>query len=377
MAGPSVEILPPDPLCLQEIIVGHRPSTGALRAASSPVILVRMFAFFRSCVGLAAALLFLAGFALAAEPREETAPATNPGNLRMFSYLPERLAPKAPLVVLLHGCKQDAVGFARDAGWLALADRAGFALLMPEQKGLPGYLQRFPVFPWIVAVWGANNQYACFNWFAPEDTVRDRGEALSIRAMIDAMVERYAVDPARVYIAGLSAGGAMAAVMLAAYPERFAGGAIVAGIPYGCAGTASRALQCMKPGIDLSPAEWQARFGASGGTGRAPPVTIWQGEDDAVVAPANARELVEQWAARHGIAAPPRREQQGSLTRELYVGEDGKVLVESVRIAGFPHAFPIAPGGAVPCGQPSEFVVAGEVCAARQMLRFWGLPGGD
>lgn len=336
-----------------------------------------MFAFFRSCVGLAAALLFVAGFALAAEPREETAPATNPGNLRMFSYLPERLAPKAPLVVLLHGCKQDAVGFARDAGWLALADRAGFALLMPEQKGLPGYLQRFPVFPWIVAVWGANNQYACFNWFEPEDTARDRGEALSIRAMIDAMVERYAIDPARVYIAGLSAGGAMAAVMLAAYPERFAGGAIVAGIPYGCADTASRALQCMKPGIDLSPAEWLARLGASGGTGRTPPVTIWQGEADAVVAPANARELVEQWTARHGIAAPPRREQQGSLTRELYVGEDGKVLVEGVRIAGFPHAFPIATGGAVPCGQPSEFVVASEVCAAREMLRFWGLPGGD
>jgi len=73
-----------------------------------------------------------------------------------------------------------------------------------------------------VALFGANNQNACFNWFEPEDTARDRGEALSIRQMIDAMVARHFVDPSRVYIVGLSAGGAMTAAMLAAYPERFA-----------------------------------------------------------------------------------------------------------------------------------------------------------
>jgi poly(hydroxyalkanoate) depolymerase family esterase len=110
----------------------------------------------------------------------------------------------------------------------------------------------------VVALWGANNQNACFNWFEPDDTSRDRGEALSIRQMIDA-VERYSVDRSRVYVVGLSAGGAMAAAMLAAYPERFAGGAIVAGVPYGCADSISKALQCMNPGIDQSPAEWRRR----------------------------------------------------------------------------------------------------------------------
>ena len=111
----------------------------------------------------------------------------------------------------------------------------------------------------VVALWGANNQNACFNWFQPEDTARDRGEALSIRQMIDAMIARHSVDRSRVYVVGLSAGGAMAAAMLAAYPERFAGGAIVAGVPYGCANTVTEALQCMNPGIDQAPSEWGRR----------------------------------------------------------------------------------------------------------------------
>jgi poly(hydroxyalkanoate) depolymerase family esterase len=133
------------------------------------------------------------------------------------------------LIVVLHGCKQKAASFASDAGWLALSDRYGLALLLPEQKGLPSYFYDIYLFPWVVTLFGANNQNACFNWFQPEDTARDRGEALSIRQMIDVMIARHSVDPSRVYVVGLSAGGAMAAVMLAAYPERFAGGAIVAG----------------------------------------------------------------------------------------------------------------------------------------------------
>ena len=83
----------------------------------------------------------------AAEPREETRFGSNPGNLRMFSYVPADLAPGAPLIVVLHGCKQKAVTFARDAGWLALADRSRLALVLPEQKGLPSYLHDVYVSP--------------------------------------------------------------------------------------------------------------------------------------------------------------------------------------------------------------------------------------
>jgi poly(3-hydroxybutyrate) depolymerase len=171
---------------------------------------LNIFAFGSSvCRTLGAALLTISMVAVAnaAEPREETGFGSKPGNLRMFSYVPADLARGAPLIVVLHGCKQKAVTFARNAGWLALADRSRLALLLPEQKGLPSHLHDVYLFPWVVALWGANNQNACFNWFEPDDTARDRGEALSIRQMIDAMVERHSIDRSRVYVVGFSAAG--------------------------------------------------------------------------------------------------------------------------------------------------------------------------
>jgi poly(hydroxyalkanoate) depolymerase family esterase len=330
------------------------------------------------CRILGAALLAISAVAgvAAAEPREKTGFGTNPGNLRMFSYLPPDLAPEAPLVVVLHGCKQKAVTFARDAGWLALADRSRLALLLPEQKGLPTYLHDVYVIPGVVALWGANNQNACFNWFEPDDTARDRGEALSIRQMIDAMVEQHSIDPSRVYIVGFSAGGAMTAAMLAAYPERFAGGAIVAGVPYGCADSITGALQCMNPGIDQAPAEWRRRVREmAAAEGRIPPVSIWHGTNDSRVVLRNWQELIEQWTAVHGIAAnPARSERHGSVTRQFYTDSAGAVRVESVLVEGLAHAFPIRIGDQSSCGQPGDFVAAAEVCAATEIGRFWDLP---
>jgi poly(hydroxyalkanoate) depolymerase family esterase len=180
------------------------------------------------------------------------------------------------------------------------------ALLLPEQKGLPRYLHDLYIFPWVVALFGANSQNACFNWFIPEHTARDRGEALSIRQMIDAIVARHSVDASRVYIVGLSAGGAMTAAMLAAYPERFAGGAIVAGVPYGCADTVAKALQCMKPGIDQTPAEWRRCVrNSAGGDGRVPPVSIWHGDADGrtPAQPAGAGRVMDRRPRDHGRPA--------------------------------------------------------------------------
>ena len=216
------------------------------------------------CHAIAIALSFLTlATVSAAEPREETGFGSNPGNLRMFSYAPAGFKTPTPLVVVLHGCKQKAATFARDAGWLDLAESAKITLLLPEQKGLNPYWYDVAwVAPW-AAFLGANNQNACFNWFEPGDTARDRGEALSIVQMVDAMIARYPVDRSRVYIVGLSAGGAMTAAMLAAYPERFAGGAIVAGVPYGCANNVVRALHCMNSGVDRKPEEWRGALGAS------------------------------------------------------------------------------------------------------------------
>jgi len=328
---------------------------------------------------LAGALLTISALAGAdaAEPREEVGFGSNPGNLRMFSYVPVGLPPESPMIVVLHGCKQRAAVFARDAGWLAVADSSRLALLLPEQKGLPRYFYDVYVFPWLLAMFGANNQNACFNWFEPEHTSRDRGEALSIRQMIDAMIQRYSVDGSRVYIVGLSAGGAMTAVMLGAYPERFAGGGIVAGVPYGCANTVTTALQCMSPGIDQIPAEWGRRVRAlTGGEGRVPPVSIWHGGADTRVVPRNRQELVEQWTAVHGIPlTPSQTDRNGRVTRELYTDSAGVPRVESVLVDGLEHAFPI--DGGPSCGQSGEYVVSAGICAAREISRFWGLSSGN
>ena len=108
----------------------------------------------------------------------------------------EKCSAAPALVVVLHGCTQTAAGYDLGAGWSTLAERYGFVLLLPEQTP-------------------ANNPKTCFNWFLPGDTARDRGEALSIRQMIEKTIGAHGVDRKRVFITGLSAGGAMTAAMLA------------------------------------------------------------------------------------------------------------------------------------------------------------------
>jgi poly(hydroxyalkanoate) depolymerase family esterase len=135
---------------------------------------------------------------------------SNPGKLRLLTHVPRNL-PKAPaLVVALHGCTQTATIYDHGSGWSKLADRYGFAVLIPEQQR-------------------TNNPNNCFNWFLAADTQRNKGEAFSIRQMIERMIEDYGIDRRRVFVVGLSAGGAMTSAMLATYPEIFAGGAIIAG----------------------------------------------------------------------------------------------------------------------------------------------------
>ena len=113
----------------------------------------------------------------------------------------------------------------------------------------------------------ANNPKSCFNWFVPNDTARDRGEVLSIHQMIEKAISAHNVDRERVFITGLSAGGAMTAAMLATYPEVFAAGAIIAGLPYGAAGNVQQAFESMFQGRARTGKEWgdlvRGRFAAS------------------------------------------------------------------------------------------------------------------
>ena len=129
---------------------------------------------------------------------------TNPGSLRANTYIPESFPKNGPLVVVLHGSTQSAESYNDGSGWSTLADECGVALLFPGQKR-------------------TNNAVGGFNWFKCGDSHRGGGEPFSIRQMIGQVVDDHDVDPTRVYITGLSSGGAMTSVMLATYPKAFAG----------------------------------------------------------------------------------------------------------------------------------------------------------
>jgi len=280
----------------------------------------------------------------------------NPGALKMLSYAPPGLPSRAPLVVVLHGCTQGAAAHAASAGWLTLADRHGFAVLAPEQDA-------------------SNNPNRCFNWFEPADTIRGGGEAASIHAMIEHMIKTHDLDTRRVFITGLSAGGAMAAAMLAAYPETFAAGAVIAGLPVGAAGNVQQALATMRNATALSGPDLKSLVTRAAPTpARWPRLTIWQGAADATVAPGNAGALARQWTALLDLpTTPDTLEMEGRWTRQRWLGDDGAVMVETNTLAGLGHGMPLAATGADAIGGAAPYMIETGVSSALEIARFWGL----
>ncbi len=286
---------------------------------------------------------------------------SNPGDLRMLVYEPpQRLSANAPLIVVLHGCGQDAAAFAAQGGWISLADKLGAALLLPEQKSV-------------------NSRGRCFNWYQSGDVGRGRGEALSIRQMISAAAKRYRSDRRRVFIVGLSAGGAMAAALMAAYPSVFRAGAIVAGMPVGSAQSLAMAVLRMRQAEPfkgrVSLADAVRRRAPAHVVHTWPRVSIWQGSDDRIVDPANAALLAAQWSEVHGLTEAdgvddPLLSLPGIQRRTW--GTSRRVAVELWTIAGMGHGFPINPQ----CQDGSRIgfaVVDAGVTATQEIARFWGL----
>lgn len=312
---------------------------------------------------------------------------SNPGRLGMRVYVPATApAAGAPLIVVLHGCGQSAVEFARDGGWTEFAERQRVPLVLPEQSG-------------------DNNQQRCFNWFRPSDVARGRGEVLSIRQMVTEAVRRFRSDPRQVFVIGLSAGGAMAAALLAAYPDVFAAGAVVAGLPVGCARNPAQAFARMaNAGADRTPAEWAdlARaVGPSRYRGPWPRISIWHGAQDRAVDPRNADNLVAQWTALHDldVAAGAVSTAAPGAKRSVW-GSPHQAAVESWTVESLEHGFPIerasaqglvpgmgldaegfmAPWAAIGAfsqgfpfagGQGTRWVYAVGVDAVQAIARFW------
>ena len=281
---------------------------------------------------------------------------SNPGALQAKYHLPKHLPQGAPLVVVLHGCTQTAAGYDHHSGWSQLAAEEGFALVFPEQQR-------------------TNNPNLCFNWFQPGDARRGSGEALSIRQMIDAMVLAHGLDRNRVFVTGLSAGGAMASVLLASYPEVFAGGAIIAGLPYGSATTIAQAFDRMRGHGGPSQRELQrALRGASDHRGPWPRISIWHGSADQTVVPSNAESMVGQWRGVHKLdERPTYSKTTGVLARQVWCDPAGDAVIESNMIAGLGHGAPIGDG----LGIAGPYMLDVGISSTRHIARFWGIAQAD
>ncbi len=284
--------------------------------------------------------------------------ADNPGRLDFFAHVPPALAPRPGLVVLLHGCRQHARAFDHAAGWTRLAERHGFAVLAPEQRR-------------------SNNAWGCFDWYDTAQTRRGQGQVGSVANAVEQTVEKHRLDAGRVFIVGLSAGGGLAGAALAAHPELFAAGAIVAGPPVGVAhdGLSARRLMAAGAGLSMRELGERVRAAAPGHRGPRPRVSVWHGAADDVVALGNARDCVLQWLDAHGATGAAEADAVDSARRLVWRDARGRAVVESWTVPGMGHGYPLAPGlrGPRRGGEAGPWMLDAGVNATWHLASRWGL----
>jgi poly(hydroxyalkanoate) depolymerase family esterase len=281
---------------------------------------------------------------------EITSFGSNPGGLKVYAHVPGGMPALAPLVVALHGCTQSAADYQK-AGWDGLADSNKFYVLYPEVQ---------------------TGQH-CFSWFDPAQSSRGQGEAASIAQAVQAMQSRYGIDSARIFVTGLSAGGAMTNVMLATYPDLFAAGASVAGIDFRCASGMNDAYTCMA-GKDESGKVQGDRVRAAfpGFSGPWPRMSIWQGDSDWTVQPKNAQEMLLQWADVAGVdTTADATRTVGVATQAEYKDVAGKTRVELWTLKGMGHGTPVDPSHG--CGTAGAFILDVGVCSSGEIAKFFGI----
>lgn len=220
-----------------------------------------------------------------------------------------------PLVVMLHGCTQSPDDFAAGTRMNAVAETHVCLVAYPEQPA-------------------SANPQRCWNWFVPGDQQRDQGEPALIAGITRQVMRDYKVDPRRVYVAGISAGGAMAAIMGLTYPDLYAAVGVHSGLARGAASDVKSALVAMGRGETSS---------AVGGSGKPMPATIvFHGDRDKVVNPRNGERVVAQ--ALHGASLQSETlsgqvEAGHAYSRQLYQAADGTVMLEYWTIHGAGHAW--------------------------------------
>ncbi|SCL28728.1 esterase, PHB depolymerase family [Micromonospora pallida] len=241
------------------------------------------------------------------------------GTRDYHGYLPSTYRPGTPipLVVALHGCTENDVGFDLLTGWSARAEQKGFAVVMPDQSNLV-------------------NPAGCWNWMLPTNQRRGFGEPAIISGITNRIVSQYGVDRRRVHITGISAGGVMANIMAVSYPDVYAAASIVAGCEYLC-----DPLQLTTP-----QQSGQAALREMGSRARKVPVVIFQGTNDLVVRPSTAYRVAGQWTTVAGADATPDQTVNGqvpggrSYTLLRYHDNTGRAIVDQYMINGAGHAYP-------------------------------------
>jgi poly(hydroxyalkanoate) depolymerase family esterase len=261
-------------------------------------------------------------------------------------YIPTGYAGKPlPLIVMLHGCTQTPDDFAAGTRMNALAEERECFVLYPAQTR-------------------AANRSRCWNWFKRGDQRRDKGEPAIIAGMTREVLKRYGIDTRKVYVAGLSAGGAMAAVMGAAYPDLYAAVGIHSGLAVASAHDVPSAFAAMR---GMPPPS--ARAAVSGGACGAVPVIVFHGDLDTTVHPRNGEQVilesVDRNAASNTLSVEQGRVPGGhAYTRTVHFDPTGRVILEHWLVHGAGHAWS---GGST----RGSYTDPKGPDAAREMIRFF------
>lgn len=279
-------------------------------------------------------------------------------------WVPARYNGKTPLplVVMLHGCTQDPADFAAGTQMNQLADEQSFLVAYPDQPRTA-------------------NANKCWNWFQPEDQQRGAGEPALLARVVQSVQATHRVKATRVYVAGLSAGAAMAVVLGATYPDVFAAVGVSAGLEYRAGTDLASALNAQLLGGPDPEAQGAAAHDAMGGAKSGVPVIVFHGSADTTVAPVNAEQVIRQWAQTNdlvddaldndSVTAAATSVEAGQVpggrayTRTTYQDASGRALLEGWLVQDMRHAWSGGSGAGTytdPLG-PN---------ASREMWRFFG-----